>query len=64
MAWLYITGAVTLLRSPADVIGPLVDTTTNDFMVLIERTYGPAIDCMAAAVQVSTGCCSCEAVPS
>jgi hypothetical protein len=59
-AWVYITGVVTLYRSPADVIGPLVDTTNNDFMVLIERVYGPIIDCMGAAVLVSTGCCSCE----
>lgn len=51
-AWLYVTGQVTLLRSPIES-HRVLDTTNNNQVVLAERTYVPAVDCFVAAVLVT-----------
>lgn len=50
--WLYATGEVFLARSP-QVAVKAMDTTNNDIYALAERAYVAAIDCFAAAVEVT-----------
>jgi hypothetical protein len=51
-AWLYVSGMVTLVRSPVEA-HRVLDHTENNQVVLAERTYVPAVDCFVAAVLVN-----------
>lgn len=51
-AWLYVTGAVTLVRGSVQV-HRVLDHTVNNQVTLAERTYVPSVDCFAAAVLVT-----------
>jgi len=51
-AWLYATGAVTLVRGSVEV-HRVLDHTNNNQVTLAERTYVPSVDCFAAAVLVT-----------
>lgn len=50
--WVYATGEVFLARTP-QVSVKTMDTTNNDIYALAERAYVAAIDCFAAAVEVT-----------
>ena len=50
-AWVYISGAVTILRGPLDVY-PASDLKANRALALAERTYVPVVDSFAAAILV------------
>jgi hypothetical protein len=52
-AWLYISGAVTILRGPLDVY-PASNLKGNRALALAERTYVPVVDSFAAAILVGT----------
>ena len=50
-AWLYISGAVTILRGPLDVY-PAHNLKGNRSLALAERTYVPVVDSFVAAILV------------
>lgn len=50
-AWLYITGAVTILRGPLAVY-PVHNLKGNRSLALAERTYVPVVDGFVAAILV------------
>jgi hypothetical protein len=50
-AWLYISGAVTILRGPLDVY-PAHNLKGNRTLALAERTYVPVVDSFVAAILV------------
>lgn len=53
--WLYVTGTVVARRGVVDVIPPAKAPGTNDFLALVERQYALSVECVVAAVLVSTG---------
>lgn len=51
-AWLYITGHVTLLRTPVTSV-QVPDVRNNNQQALAERQYTPLVECFVAAVRVT-----------
>jgi hypothetical protein len=49
--WAYVSGAIVLARSPVQQAAEL-DRSTNDMVVLYERLYVAAVDCLIAKVKV------------
>jgi hypothetical protein len=50
-SWLYVTGYVTVGRTPL-VVNRVLDHAQNNQQVLAERTYIPLVDCFQAAILI------------
>jgi hypothetical protein len=54
---LYATGTIALYRGDLVEAGPVVDRTTNDYFVLVERGYAALIDCFS--MKATATLCGC-----